>query len=191
MQRTEDVDVQANVVVDDAEGHGRGGAIFVAHDFLRVEEVYALVFARVAAEREAGAHALKRRHEPIAEARFAEEQAGFGRLVENELARFSARFDDRALLDDYHELAFIDRDDRTVGNDVAFASRVRAAALVARAFLALRHQRVGVKRVAVEILTPRIGEHAACGADAGFQQTHGSSFLEVGKSKRFARLRVR
>ena len=185
------VDVQADVVIDDAEGYGRGGAVLVAHDFLRVEEVYALVFARVAAEREAGAHALKRRHEPIAEARLAEEQARFGRLVEHEFARLSAGFDNRALLNDDHELAFVDRDDRTVGDDVAFASRVRAAALVARALLALRHQRVGVKRVAVEILTPRIGEHAACGANAGFQQTHGSSFLEVGKSKRFARLRVR
>lgn len=46
-----DVDVQANVVIDHAEGHGRGGAVLVADDLLGVDEVDTLVLARVARQR--------------------------------------------------------------------------------------------------------------------------------------------
>ena len=46
-----DVDVQANVVIDHAEGHGRGGAVLVTDDLLGVDEVDTLVLACVAAKR--------------------------------------------------------------------------------------------------------------------------------------------
>ena len=53
------IEVKPQVGIDHAEGDRRGGTVLVAVDFLRVEEVDALVFARIAAEGEALADALE------------------------------------------------------------------------------------------------------------------------------------
>ncbi len=95
-----------------------------------------------------------------------------GHLGLDELAGLAAGVHDGALLDDDHELALVHRDDRPIRDDVALALGVRAAALVRDALLALRAQHVGLKRVAVEVLAPRVGQHAACSSDTRFDQTH-------------------
>ena len=168
-----DVHVKADVGVHHAERHRLGRAVLVAHDLLRVEEVHALILARVTAEGETRAHALEGLLDTVSQrAGLAEEQAGLGGLVEHELARLAACVHDGALLDDDHELALVHRDDGAVRDDVALALGVRAAALVRDALLSLRAQHVGFKRIAVEILAPRVGQHAACSSDTRFDQTH-------------------
>ena len=73
-----DVHVQSNVVVDHAEGHRRRRPVLVAHNLLGVEEVDALVLARVTAKREARPHALEGRPYPLAQrAALAKEEARF------------------------------------------------------------------------------------------------------------------
>ena len=55
-----DIDIKADILVNDAERYGRGRAILVGDDFLCVEVVYALIPSGVAAHREALAYGLKR-----------------------------------------------------------------------------------------------------------------------------------
>ena len=172
------IHVKADVRIDDAEGNRRCRAVLVADDLFLVEVIHALVFARVAAEGEAAAHALEGRLDAVGDFVVAKEQARLGRVVEHEFARLAACVDDCALFDDDHVLAVGHGDDRAVGDDVALALGVRRAALVGGALHALDHQRVGVEGVAVEIVAPRIGKHATQGARARFQKTH-DRFLSV------------
>ena len=167
------VHVETEVGVDDAERNGRAGAVLVADDFLRVEEVDALVFARVATEGETLADALERG--PDALAQVAVEDGRLGRAVIHELAGLGANVDDLAGLDDDHALAVVDGDDRAIGNDVALASDVRAAPLVRSALLTLHCEDVLVESVAIEEIAPGVGQHAASCACNRVNQTHSCS----------------
>ena len=107
-----DVDVQTNVVVDHAEGHRRGGAVLVADDLLGVDEVDALVFARVAAKGKAAADIGEGFLDGIAQV--AAEDARLAAGVEDELARLQRNLDDLAVLHHEHALAVVDGDDGAV-----------------------------------------------------------------------------
>ena len=171
-----DVDVEPDIGVDDAEGDGRRRAVLVPRDLLRVEEVHALVFGGVPAEREARPHPLERGPDPVGDrARPPEKQTRLARFVEDELPRLAAGVDDGALLDDDHVLPLVDRDDRSVGDDVGLPARVRRPPLVGDALAPLRDKRVGVERVAIKILAPRIRQNAAHSANASLQKSHRNS----------------
>ena len=166
------VHVEAEVRVDDTERNRRSRAVFVPVDFLRVEVVDTLVLARVATERKALADTLKRRLDALAKR--AVEDRRLSRAVIGELAGLGAHVDDLAGFDDDHALAIVHGNNRAIGDDVALALRVRAAALVGCTLLALRRQRVFVEhvRVAVEELAPRISKHATCRTGNRLDQTH-------------------
>lgn len=83
-----DVDVQADVVIDHAEGHGRGGAVLVADDLLGVDEVDTLVLARVAAKGKAAADIGEGLLDGIAQV--AAKDARLAAGIEDELAGSSA-----------------------------------------------------------------------------------------------------
>ena len=166
------IHVKADIGIDHAERYGRGGAVLVAHDLLLIEEVDALVFAGIAAEGETRADALEGLQEAIAQTVLPEEERRFGRFVENELTRLAAGIYDGSLLDDDHELAFVDRDDRTVGDDIALALGIGAAPAIGYPLDAFRRQHIGGKRIAIEELAPGIGEHAAQRPSACLQKSH-------------------
>ena len=105
----------------------------------------------------------------------AEEQGRLGRAVVDELARLGADVDDLARLDDDHALAVVDGDDRAVGDDVALAADVGAASLVGRTLLAFDRQRVLVEGIAIEEVTPRVGQDSACCAHSCLNKTHNRS----------------
>ena len=164
-----DVDVQADVVVDHAEGHGRGSAVLVADDLLGVDEVDALVLARVATEGKAAADIGEGLLDGVAQV--AAKDARLAAGVEDELAGLQRDLDDLAVLHYEHALAVVDGDDGAVGDDVVLAARVGAAA--AGALAALAGQDVSGHRFAIDKFFPLVGHDAAGSSQSSFQESHG------------------
>ena len=162
------IDVQADILIHDAEGHGIGRAVLVADDLLGVEIVNTLILGRIAAEGKALADGLEGVEDGLAEA--ARKERRLGRGIVLVFAGLGAELDDLALLDDDHALAVIDGDQRTVGNDIVLALGVGRTG--GSALPALLHQDILIQRVAVEILAPLIRKHAAHSAADGFNQSH-------------------
>ena len=165
-----DVDVQANVVIDHAEGHRRGGAVLVADDLLGVDEVDALVLARVAAKGKAAADIGEGLLDGVAQV--AAKDARLAAGIEDELTGLQRDFDDLAVLHHEHALAVVDGDDRAVGDDVVLAARVGAAATGALA--ALAGQDVSRHRFAIDKFLPLVGHDAAGSSQSSFQESHGN-----------------
>ena len=164
-----DVDVQADIVVDHAEGHGRGGAVLVADDLLGVDEVDALVLARVAAEGKAAADIGEGLLDGVAQV--AAKDARLAAGIEDELAGLQRDLDDLAVLHHEHALAVVDGDDGAVGDDVVLAARVGTAA--AGALAALAGQDVSGHRFAIDKFLPLVGHDAAGSSQSSFQESHG------------------
>lgn len=160
-----DVDVQANVVVDHAEGHGRGGTVLVADDLLGIDEVDALVLARVAAKGKAAADIGERLLDGVAQV--AAKDARLAAGVKDELAGLERYLDDLAVLHHEHALAVVDGDDRAVRDDVVLAARVGAAA--AGALAALAGQDVSGHRFAIDKFLPLVGHDAAGSTNPAFK----------------------
>ena len=158
-----------DVLVDDVEHDGVRGAELVAHDLLRVEEVDALVVAGVAAHGETLADELEGLLQRGSE--LAGEEARLGGGVVDEFAGLAGELNDLALIDDDHELTFVDGDLRAVGNDVVAAFGV-AAALAVDDLLSLGDEDVLRQSFAVEEFLPLIGENSAQGAEARFNKSH-------------------
>ena len=158
------VDIQANVVIDHAEGHGRGGAVLVADDLLGVDEVDALVLARVAAKGKAAADIGEGLLDGVAQV--AAEDARLAAGVKDKLARLQRNLDDLAVLYHEHALAVVDGDDGAVGDDVVLAARVGAAA--AGALAALAGQDISGHRFAIDKFLPLVGHDAAGSTQSSF-----------------------
>ena len=107
-----DVNIQADVVIDHAEGHGRGGAVLVADDLLGVDEVDALVLASVAAKGKAAADIGERLLDGVAQ--IAAKDARLAAGVKDKLAGLQRNLDDLAVLYHEHALAIVDGDDGAV-----------------------------------------------------------------------------
>ena len=164
-----DVDVQTDVVVDHAEGHGRGGAVLVADDLLGVDEVDALVFARVAAKGKAAADIGEGLLDGVAQV--AAKDARLAAGVKDKLAGLQRDLDDLAVLHHEYALAVVDGDDGSVGDDVVLAARVGAAA--AGALAALAGQDISGHRFAIDKFLPLVGHDAAGSSQSSFQESHG------------------
>ena len=164
-----DVDVQANVVIDHAEGHGRGGAVLVADDLLGVDEVDTLVLARVAAKGKAAADIGEGLLDGVAQV--AAKDARLAAGVKDKLAGLQRDLDDLAVLHHEHALAVVDGDDGAVGDDVVLAARVGAAA--AGALAALAGQDISGHRFAIDKFLPLVGHDAAGSSQSSFQESHG------------------
>ena len=152
-----DVDINARPLIHNAEGDRRGRAVLVADQFLGVKVVDPLVLGCLAAEGETLADGLE--HLADAFAQIAGENAGFGRGVEGELARLGADLHHLALLYNEHTLAVCHRDDGAVGDNVVAALCV--AGTTGGALLSLHRKNVRRDGLAVKILFPLVGQHAA------------------------------
>ena len=161
-----DVDVDAGALVHDAERDGGGGAVLVADDLLGVEVVDALILGDLAAEGKALAEDLEGLLDGGAEV--AREDRGLGGGVVAELTRLGAELGDLAVVDDDHALAVGHGDDGAVGDDVVIAP----VALSGVFSLALDDERLGVERLAVEILLPLVGQYAVDSAQTCLNKTH-------------------
>ncbi|MPM56383.1 hypothetical protein SDC9_103185 [bioreactor metagenome] len=106
------VDIQTDVAVYHAERDGIRRAVFVADYFLFVEEVNALILSRVAAKADTFGNQLQGGKKTFAEP--AVKQGRLGGGIVEEFAGLVGEFNDFALLDDHHELPFVDGNDRTV-----------------------------------------------------------------------------
>ncbi|MPM80070.1 hypothetical protein SDC9_127115 [bioreactor metagenome] len=159
-----DVDIQSHVFIHDTERDRIRGAIFVAKDFLGVEEIDALILRGISAKGESAADDLQRFQNPLAEA--AVEQRRLGRLVVYILARLGGEIHDLTLFYNHHELSVIDGDDGTVGDDVVGSLGVRAAFFI-DTFLPFGDKNVRSHGLAVKILSPLISQHAADCAGGG------------------------
>ena len=166
------VDVDAGPLIHHPEGHGRGGAVLVAHQFLGVEVVDPLILGRLAAEGEAVGHVVDDGAD--AALQLSGEQGGLRGHVVGELAGFGAHLDDAALIHDHHALAVRHRDDGAVGDDVITALGVAAAA--GDTFLPLYRQHIFRQSLAIEILLPLVGHYAADASQCCFNQSHSYVF---------------
>ncbi len=107
-----DVDVQADVSIDDPEGNRIGGAELVVHHLLHIEVVDALIFACVTAHGEPVTDLFEGRQNVLAKR--AVKERGLRRGVVDVFTRIGAEVDDSALFNDDHALAVIDRDDGSI-----------------------------------------------------------------------------
>jgi len=168
--------LETQIPVHHLERHRRGRAVLVADDLLGVDIIDALILRSLAAEGEALADVAEDLLQ-VGSQLAAREEGRLGRHVVGVLARLGAEVDDLALLDDEHALARRDRDDGAVGDDVDVALCVGRPAC--RLFHALDRQHVGGQGLAVEVLLPLIGQHAAGRAKCRFDKTHIPFLLSV------------
>ena len=153
------IHVQADVVVHHAEGHRAGRAVFIAGDFLGVEEVHALIYPGLTAKGEAVKGGFQNGFHFIA-IELAVKQAGFCVLIEDILAGFGAEFHDLALIHDHHALAVGHGDDAAVGDHVVVLMPA-AAETASDLFLRLCRQHVVRQRIHIKVLFPLTGQRAA------------------------------
>ena len=154
-----DVHVQADVLIHHAEGNCARRAVLVAGNLARVEEVDALILARLATEGEPVEGGLENLLHLFA-GELAVEQAGLGVDVEHVLAGLGAEVHDLTLIHDQHALALIDHDDGAGGDDVVILGAAAAEALVG-ALHGLGDQHVVGHGVHVEVFLPLAGHRAA------------------------------
>ena len=167
-----DVDVDAGPLVHHPEGHGVGGAVLVAHQFLGVDVVQALVGGGLTAEADPLAHLGKGVVDVLQPAA---EQGGLGAGAVGVLARLGAQLHHLALLHDQGTLAVGHGHDGAVGDDVLTAVLVGGTAV--GALLAFDGQHVRGEGVAVKIFLPLVGHHAGSCADCCFYKTHKPNLL--------------
>lgn len=123
-----DIDIEPDIFIYHTERHGVGRSVFVADDLFFIEEVNPLVFSSVAAERKTFAERFERIHKAFAET--AVKQRGLRACVVNKFARLVGKFNDFSLVDDHHELAFVNGHDGTVCNNIVRSFCVRASSAV-------------------------------------------------------------
>ena len=157
-----DIHVNACSLIHNAEGNRIGGAVLVADDLLRIEEVHSLILAGVAAHGETLLEGLKALLDAFAETTV--EDTRLGGSVIHKFACLCADLCDGALVHDDHALTLVNRDDGTIRDDVVTALGVCTSRLLSLCALADKY--ILRKRRTIEILTPLIGKYAAECANA-------------------------
>ena len=163
-----DVDVDAGTLIHDAERHGAGGAVLVAHQLLGVDVIDALVGGSLTAEAEPLADLSKHFVDVLGQT--LAQQRGLGAGVVGVLAGLGAEVHHLALLHDESALALGHRHDGTVGDDVLGAVAVGRAP--GDFLLSLDSQHLRRESTAVKVFFPLVAHHAGCCAQCRFDKTH-------------------
>ena len=166
------VHVNKRPLIHHPEGHGAGGAVFVAHKLFDVEIIDPLILGRLAAKSKALAHGFEGIHQTGAE--IAGENGGLRGAVVCKFAGFGADFHHFALLHNHHALTVCHRNDGAVGNNIV---RAAVGAPPSGALLALQGQHGFGDGFTVEVFLPLVGQHAACCTHCCFDKSHMSFLL--------------
>ena len=164
------IHIQTDIAIHHAERNRTGRTVFIADDFLGIEEVHALIAPGLAAEGEAligGAQNLFQ----IFAAEAAAENAGFAVDIEDVFARLGAEIHDLALIHDQHALAFVYRDGGA-GGDYIIILYAAAAEATLRLLARAGCQHIIRHRVRIEIILPLAGKRAARGVQSCSDQSH-------------------
>ena len=132
------IDIKADILIDDAERNRARCAVFVAEDFLCIEEINALITSGFTAHGETLADVFESFQETFAKT--AIKHARFCGLIVDIFACFCTKINDLALIDDDHALPFVNGDDAAVADDVFCALGVGTAS--GCAFLAFNRQNI-------------------------------------------------
>ena len=130
-----------------------------------------LILAGAATHGETAADHLEGLQQALAE--LAGKDGRFSGGVPGELTGFGAEFHDLALFHDHHALAVGNNDAGAVGDDIIRTLGVGGTA--ADTLLAFDRQRVLVEGIAIEEVTPRVGQDSACCAHSCLNKTHNRS----------------
>ena len=149
------VHIQTDVRIHHAERHRIGRAVFISHDFLRIKIVHPLIPWRFPAKGEADTEQFK--GFPDIFSQISIENGRLRRHIINIFSRFGTDLHHLPLIHDHHALAFINRNDGAIGNDVFRSFPVGAPS--GRPFLALHCQNLLRQAVAVKIFLPLISEY--------------------------------
>ena len=124
-----DIKVYIETLVNNMEGDAGRGAVFIPHDFLGVNEVYALVFTGVAAEGETLTHLLEYGYDILLEFTKAltVHDGRLGGCIVGIAARLSTHIYYLTILNNNHALTGIDINCTAAGNDVVFGRSVGTA----------------------------------------------------------------
>ena len=155
-----DIHIQTDALVNNSEGNRAGSAIFVADDFLRIEEVHALILARIAAIGETLADLSK----DILNTLHIQAICHDGRLrrgIISIFARLGAKLYNLAVFYDNHALTFVDGNSGAVADDVILCRSVGAASLAGGTLHALGNQNIRLHAFTVNKLFPLIAQYAA------------------------------
>ena len=163
-----DVDVDAGTLVHNAERHGAGGAVLVAHQLLGVDVIDALVGGSLTAEAEPLTDLSKDFVDVLGQT--LAQQRGLGAGVIGVLAGLGAEVHHLALLHDEGALALGHRHDGAVGDDVLGAVAVGRAP--GDFLLSLDSQHLCRESIAVKVFFPLVAHHAGCCAQCRFDKTH-------------------
>ena len=163
-----DVDVDAGTLVHDAERHGAGSAVLVAHQLLGVDVIDALIGGSLTAEAEPLADLSKHFVDVLGQT--LAQQRGLGAGVIDVLAGLGAEVHHLALLHNEGALALGHRHDGAVGDDVLGAVAVGRAP--GNFLLSLDSQHLRRESTAVKVFFPLVAHHAGCCAQCRFDKTH-------------------
>ena len=155
-----DIHIQTDALVNNTEGNRAGSTIFVADDFLRIEEVHALILARIAAIGETLADLSK----DILNTLHIQAICHDGRLrrgIISIFARLGAKLYNLAVFYDNHALTFVDGNSGAVADDVILCRSVGAASLAGGTLHALCNQNIRLHAFTVNKLFPLIAQYAA------------------------------
>ena len=170
-----DIEIDGCPLIHHPEGHGAGGAVLVAHQFLGIEVVNSLILGGLTAEGEALTHGGKGLADAVTQ--IACEDGRLGGSIICIFAGLCTEFCDSALIHDHHTLTLIDHDDRTVGDDIVGATGIGGTA--ACLLHALGCQHILRQRITNKEFLPLIGQYAACGTQCCFNKTHISFSFQI------------
>ena len=151
-----DINIQSDIIINDTERNRIHRTIFIAEDFLCIDEVYTLILSRITTHGNTFADQGKGLFDVISET--AIENTWLRRSIVYKFTGLCADFDDLTLIDDQHTLTVVDSNDRAVGNNIILTPCIAACTFIARALFPFCYQYICCHGVAVKILTPLISE---------------------------------
>ena len=167
--------LEVNIRIHYLEGYGIWRAVFIADDFLGVEEINSLILAGIPAEGESLAYLLKY----ILDAG-GKVPGKYGRSqgsIVFVLACLRADIHHLAVFYDYHALPLIDSNKGTIGNNIILPTGIGAA--FASTLPPLGHQHIRRHTLTVDIFLPLVSQHTTCCTNSCFNQTHNYSSFYV------------
>ena len=164
-----DVHIKTDIVIHHPERHGICSSIFISNDFFYIEEINALILPRISAHRNTFYKLLKAFYNIFSQISI--ENAWFCGSIINKFSRLGTNLHNRSLVYDHHTLPFIDRNDRTVGNDIV-TSFVASEQTFFCTFLTFFYENIRLQCRAVKIFTPLILKHTCSSPHTNLYNSH-------------------
>ena len=183
-----DVHIKTDIVIHHTERNGICSAVFISNDFFYIEEINALVLARISAHGNTFYKLFKAFYEIFP--KISIKNTWLCGSIINKFSGLGTNLHNRSLVYDHHTLPFIDCNDRSVGNDVIIPL-VSAKQSSFDTFLSFFYENICLQCGTVKIFTPLILKHTCSSSHTNLYNSHLFFLLtilsNIAASKRYVR----